>query len=944
MMATEKKPARQPASQAGATSNEHATAMSATKYQHRYHQSSNDMKDHRRCRVGDDAGTGAGIRNNGPAATSDPSSCSPGPAASVRRRQHHPVHYSNTNHDSVFLRTGTADSLKNTKIAANTSNNFGLRGTSVATTNTIAGRRYSVKSMYVLVGALATIAITVSIGLSIQELVSGGRGGGRSASVSTAMNENDITNDATPKLLRRQPQQQQTPGSTIGISSSKEMTNTTTILSTEEPYMSSCLLIMDDSHWLAEWLAYHWTTVNLRYMIIAIDERSRTSPISILDRWKGRIEFELWNDTHFFQLDPEQAEQMNLQEVNLERQQRFLPKCMRALKARNHTYAMFTDTDEYIAINPRASRPKNKLLYRPYAPQVPSTGTSRQRQQRGYVLDFIRREQEHNSTICCFSMGRMQFSPDESSAIEVCKDIPSYLNGSDFMTLRWLHVADDLVGPKNIVDLSRVPWGLVPKDRTHQHRVIEELCPEAGHTWHRHNSLLQVYHYLGTLEQFTFRDDPRLALKDAGRNTRFARYVGKGSSQVTDDLRPWLKVFVDAVGDEDARRLLEGVGRVDVWPSADAHQTRFAPLEQVDQMTTNQVPDSSLSDDDDDIIETDDREDDDGSRSDDDDGASAGDVDDDKSYGSLSDDGIEAPVSFRSEKEQRQNESEDLDLRKDDDPPVIYSVARTDRSGAAVADMMLAHAYAHSKNASYGGACSIDPLEYRNNTELLIHAAGLEDVLFYACPKPGDNVPILNRTVYATKNTRMFTPDYLEFLRSKVRYPETSGGSVVVHVRRGDVSPCGRYANRYLPNSHYLDILNEYVVPATKNRSLPVTVFSESDAFESFHDLEHCYKGAEDGDRHYDKCAVRLDTDLAEAWRAMMTAEYVVLSKSSFSFVPAMLNRQATVIYTPFMQKKLPSWITVKDSILKKSRNRVFKMIEDKCTDDEKKAALYALS
>lgn len=34
--------------------------------------------------------------------------------------------------------------------------------------------------------------------------------------------------------------------------------------------MSSCMLIMDDNHWLVEWLAYHWTTLNLRNMIIAI--------------------------------------------------------------------------------------------------------------------------------------------------------------------------------------------------------------------------------------------------------------------------------------------------------------------------------------------------------------------------------------------------------------------------------------------------------------------------------------------------------------------------------------------------------------------------------------------------------------------------------------------------------------------------------------------------
>lgn len=39
-----------------------------------------------------------------------------------------------------------------------------------------------------------------------------------------------------------------------------------------------------------------------------------------------------------------------------------------------------------------------------------------------------------------------------------------------------------------------------------------------------------------------------------------------------------------------------------------------------------------------------------------------------------------------------------------------------------------------------------------------------------------------------------------------------------------------------------------------------------------------------------------------------MTADIVVLSKSSFSFVPAILNMNATVFYTPYWQRRMSRW------------------------------------
>lgn len=50
----------------------------------------------------------------------------------------------------------------------------------------------------------------------------------------------------------------------------------------------------------------------------------------------------------------------------------------------------------------------------------------------------------------------------------------------------------------------------------------------------------------------------------------------------------------------------------------------------------------------------------------------------------------------------------------------------------------------------------------------------------------------------------------------------------------------------------------------------------------------------------------------------MVTADVVVMAKSSFSFVPALLNAKATVLYSPFWHPALPGWQTVSNEILKK--------------------------
>ena len=44
---------------------------------------------------------------------------------------------------------------------------------------------------------------------------------------------------------------------------------------------SACMLIKDDNDLLNEWLAYHYHVLNLRYLVVAVDPSSATSPTPI---------------------------------------------------------------------------------------------------------------------------------------------------------------------------------------------------------------------------------------------------------------------------------------------------------------------------------------------------------------------------------------------------------------------------------------------------------------------------------------------------------------------------------------------------------------------------------------------------------------------------------------------------------------------------------------
>lgn len=345
---------------------------------------------------------------------------------------------------------------------------------------------------------------------------------------------------------------------------------------------AACILIKDDNHWLIEWLAYHYHTMPLRYLIVAIDPGSKTSPIPILKRWKERklMTIGIWGDDMFMpkqiKANPKSFDNNTELMMHRVRQNNFYFKCMRTFRQRNREWLMLIDTDEYIVTNYASGQ------YYNITRQIPIT-------KPGNVLRFIKHHHQltgQNHT--CSYMPRYMFGIKESSNEMVQRHVGQRvtgMDGRDFMTQRFMYRNPRRMhNGKNLINLFKLPE---IKMYTSVHHV-SSYCPDPDKMRtvnHVKNSLVRIHHYLGTEEQYFFRTDPRggkkekvsnstaphmIAAQSKPKKTNHAyftrgenRYnnLNKNSNYPDQGARAWLKGFVDDVGVETAIALLKGVGQ-----------------------------------------------------------------------------------------------------------------------------------------------------------------------------------------------------------------------------------------------------------------------------------------------------------------------------------------------------------------------------------------------
>lgn len=369
----------------------------------------------------------------------------------------------------------------------------------------------------------------------------------------------------------------------------------------EEISFSACLLIMDDNHRLVEWLAYHWFVLPLRYLIVAVDPNSRTSPREILNRWRKMgmtivewSDYDFWNNTAthpeiYSGLSTADETQNMTQKTSqyLMRQNVFIKQCMIHMKEQNKKWVTFHDVDEYLGYNHPSGtdafhiweleqrnlseqKPLRLRTVRRILPSHPPPALSTQ----GAFLPFLEREIFSNITqlkVPCISIPRLQFGAMESTEEQRFSGIPLELDAKRFDTIRWHYHADlddiDKNGlNKVIIDMSRISvedieveskTGRGRRRNYNPHRPLFRRCNSP--TIMDHESIFRINHYLGSWDVFSFRDDPRKGTRRTSRDgwEFLSQSATKGPNVW---LRPWLRGFIDLVGSKKAVTLLKDSG------------------------------------------------------------------------------------------------------------------------------------------------------------------------------------------------------------------------------------------------------------------------------------------------------------------------------------------------------------------------------------------------
>jgi hypothetical protein len=278
----------------------------------------------------------------------------------------------------------------------------------------------------------------------------------------------------------------------------------------------------------------------------------------------------------------------------------------------------------------------------------------------------------------------------------------------------------------------------------------------------------------------------------------------------------------------------------------------------------------------------------------------------------------------------------------------MYSVCRGDRSGSFIADMLYAHSFAFAHNVTYAGNCCVTRGLPKPATRKLLEDLHWNKIIPLQCPRGVNNKlynvlypnattinPLmLNPHVYRLQGARSkFNPAWKESIREALLdFSDQSPNrpfEIAVHIRRGDVTPC-TYKRRYLPNSHYMRLIDEYTPSATglNGRPVHVTIYSESDTFEPFDVFV---------ERKY---TLELDSEnLSDVWHALSTADVAILSRSYFSIVPAIINPN-TVVATEFFDFNvtvMDGWEYADPTLVKASEKRILEMYYKQC--NHKKSA-----
>jgi hypothetical protein len=340
-----------------------------------------------------------------------------------------------------------------------------------------------------------------------------------------------------------------------------------------------CLFMMDDRIKLIEWLAYQYTVLPMRELIVGIDPKSRHLPEveTILGRWKPYINIKIvtideygykdpntgWGNLHLRAWFNDTESTLYKNRVHHRNERGFYVWCMRDHRARGATWTWLGDTDEYVLPNYMTPEEKTMAL-------IPDHNISDNAQRETNlqhrqslidkrrtlpplsehipIVDIIGNHRQFSKKPHCIRFADIKFSAYESKRYGK--------NDTGYLLTTHRHVRH---GPREkgftkvFINLRGVTTRRIPDlSFTTVHLPHRKLC-NLEILDYRLN-LLRFNHYrTGSLESLLERGTSDFRYSDV---ETFFRSRNMEPIGVNTDILPWWDWFVELLGEKEARRLV----------------------------------------------------------------------------------------------------------------------------------------------------------------------------------------------------------------------------------------------------------------------------------------------------------------------------------------------------------------------------------------------------
>ena len=336
----------------------------------------------------------------------------------------------------------------------------------------------------------------------------------------------------------------------------------------------ACLMVKGDNDLLYEWLAYHYTVLPLRHVVIGSDIGNPQDPAKVLQRWTdANTDLRYWtlsagdfihrhgNRTSNNHEDEKDKAHHEL----IHRQKGFLTTCSELLKKEGVKWTLYIDSDEFVVFNRLGNDDKlltiggnghdsiNNVSYqiRRNLPNADSSDT---------LLDAIQRISKHTSHMgSCYTLPRLIVGSLENQTCADASEINAMAKREyDFgamSTLRFVQHAKkgDFANSKFgkvMIDLSNLTAALLAQKLPNNiHRPFREHCGPGF--VHFPNAFVYLNHYIGSWERYSSREDNRRNRKEWEQRAYFN--VGTVCDKA---IYRWFPRFVQMMGDERAKFLL----------------------------------------------------------------------------------------------------------------------------------------------------------------------------------------------------------------------------------------------------------------------------------------------------------------------------------------------------------------------------------------------------